>query len=62
MVQLGHDEEMGPVHGMNGTLDAKLEVQRTIKRGDLSVFLSLLRKAIRLTMEHVDNKGIIDGL
>ena len=29
VVQLDHDEEMGPVHGMYGTLDAELEVQRT---------------------------------
>ena len=32
MVQLDHDEEMEPMHGMYGTLDAELEVQRTIKR------------------------------
>ena len=30
-VQLDHDEEMGPMHGMHGTLDADLEVQRTNK-------------------------------
>ena len=32
VVQLDHDEETGPMHGMYGTLDAELEVQRTIKR------------------------------
>ena len=30
--QLDHDEEVGAMHGMYGTLDAELEVQRTIKR------------------------------
>ena len=33
MVQLEHDEELGPMHGTYGTLEAGLEVQRTIKRG-----------------------------
>ena len=39
MVQLDHDEEMGPTHEMYGTLDAALEVQRTIKRAELTAFL-----------------------
>ena len=30
VVQLDHDEEKGPMHGMYGTLDAELEVQRRI--------------------------------
>ena len=30
-VPLDHDEEMVPMHGMYGTLDADLEVQRTNK-------------------------------
>ena len=62
MVQLGHDEEMEPMHGMYGTLDAELEVQRTIKRAEQTAFLCLLRKAIGLTMVHVANKGISGGL
>ena len=53
---------MGPVHGMYGTLDAELELQRTIKRAELTAFLCLLRKAIGPTVVHVDNKRIIDGL
>ena len=36
MVQLDHDAEMGPMHGMHGTLDAELEVRRTIKRAALT--------------------------
>ena len=32
MVQLDHDEELGPMHGSYGTLEAGLEVQRTIRR------------------------------
>ena len=62
MVQLDHDEEMVPMHGMHGTLDADLEVQRTIKRAELTALLCLTRKATGPTMVHVDNKGIIDGL
>ena len=46
---------------VGGTLDAELEVQRTIKRAELTAFLCLLRKAIGPTMVHVDSKGIFDG-
>ena len=53
---------MGPIHRMYGTLDAELEVQRTINRAELTVFLCLFRKAVGPTMVHVDNQGIIDGL
>ena len=38
MVQLDHDEEVGPMHGMYGTLEAELEVQRTIKKGRVDCF------------------------
>ena len=38
VVQLDHDEEMDPTHGMYGTLDAELEVRRTIKRTELTAF------------------------
>ena len=37
VVQLDHHEEMEPMHGMTGILDAELEVQRTIKRDELEV-------------------------
>ena len=60
MVQLDQDEEMVTMHGTYGTLDG--EVQRTIIRAELTAFLCNFRKAIGLTMVHVDNKGIIDGL
>ena len=53
---------MGPMCGMYGTLDADLEVQRTIERVELMAFLCLLGKAIGPTIVHVHNKGIIDGL
>ena len=62
MAELDHDEEMEPMPGMHGTLDAELEVRRTIKRAQVSVFLYLCRKAIVLTVVDVDNKEIIDGL
>ena len=44
MVQLDHDEKMGPLHGMYGSVEAELEVQRTIKRAELTAFLCLLKK------------------
>ena len=47
---------------MHGTLDAELEVQRTVKSAELTAFLCLFREAIGPAMVHVDNKGIIDGL
>ena len=62
VVQLNQDEEMGPMHGMSGTPDAELEVQRTIKRAEFTAFLCRLRKAIGPTMVHVDTRGINDGL
>ena len=35
VVQLDYDEELEPVHGMYGSLEAEDEVQRTIKRAEL---------------------------
>ena len=46
VVQLDQDKEKGPMHGTYGTLDAELEVQRTIKRAELMVFLCLHRKVV----------------
>ena len=60
MVQSDHDEES--THDMYGTLDVELEVQRTIKRAELSVFVCLLRKMTDPTVGHVDNKDKIDAL
>ena len=62
VVQLDHDGELGPMHGMYGTLDAVLEVQRTIKRAERTAFFGLLRTAIGPTTVHVDTQGNIDGL
>ena len=45
--QLDYDEEMVPMHGMDGTLDAELEVQRTIERAQLPVFLVSLPESYR---------------
>ena len=44
VVQLDLDEEMGPMHGMFGTFDAELQVQRTIRRAELTAFFCLLRR------------------
>ena len=62
VVQLDYDEEMGPLHGMCGSMEAEYEVLRTIKRAELTAFLCLLWKVIGPIKVHVDNKGIIDGL
>ena len=39
VVQLDYDEEMGPLHGMYGSVEAELEVQQTIMRAELTAFL-----------------------
>ena len=62
MVQLDYDEEMGPLHGMCGSMEAECELQRTIKRAELTAFLHLLKKVIGPIKVHVDNKRIVDGL
>ena len=59
---LAYDEEVGPLHGMCGSVEAELEVQRTIKRAELTAFLCLPRKVSGPIKVLVDNKGIIDGL
>ena len=61
VVQLDYDEEMGPLHGMYGSMETEFEVQRTIKRAELTAFLCLLRKVCGPIKVHVDNKGIIMG-
>ena len=62
VVQSDQDGELVPMHGMYGTLEAELEVQRTIKRTELTAFLYLLNKVLGSTKVHVDDKGIIYGL
>ena len=62
VVQLRHNEEMGPMHGLHGTLDAELVVQRAVKRAELTAFWCLLGGIIDPITAHLDNKGIIDGL
>ena len=48
------------MHGMYGSMDAELEVQRTTKRAELTAFFCLLKKVIGPIKVHVDN--IVDGL
>ena len=38
VVQLDYDEEMAPLHGMYGSVEAELEVQRTIYKAELTAF------------------------
>ena len=51
----------GFLHGMYGSMEAELEVQRTIKRAELTAFLCLFKRVIGPIKVHVD-KGIVDGL
>ena len=62
VVQLDFDEELELLHGMYCSLGAELEVQRTIKRAQLTAFLCLLKKVVGPIKVHVDNKRITDGL
>ena len=62
VAQLDHDEELGQMHGMYGALDANLEVQRTIKRADLTDFHFVVKRTIGQDTAHVDNQGINDRL
>ena len=61
VVKFDYDEDMEPLHGMYGSVEAKFEVQRTIKRAQLTAFLCFLRKVNGPIKVHVENKGIIDG-
>ena len=56
MVQLDYDEELGPLHGMYGSMQAEFEVQRTIKRAELTAFFCLLKKVVGPNEVDVDNK------
>ena len=56
VVQLDCDEELGPLHGVYGSMEAEYEVQRTIKKAELTAFLCLLRKVCGTIKVHVDNK------
>ena len=61
MEQKDHDNKMGSTHGMYGTWSANLEVERTIKKAELTAFLCLLTRIVGPTTAHVGNKRIIDG-
>ena len=62
MVQLDSDEEMVPLHGMYGSVEAEFEFQHTVKRAELTAFSSLLNRVIGPMKVYVDIKGIINGL
>ena len=57
MVQLDYDEEMERLYGTCGSMEAELEIQRTIKRAELTAFVCLLKRVIGPIMANVDNKG-----
>ena len=60
--QLDHYEEKEREHGMYGTVEADLKVQRRIKRAELTAFYCLLRRTIGPKTAHADSKRIIVGL
>ena len=63
MVQVDYDEEIGAFfHGVSGSVEAELEVQRTIKRAELTAFFCFLKKVTGPIKVRVDNKGTRDGL
>ena len=44
VVQLDYDEEMVSLNGMYGSMEAAFEVQRALKRAELTAFLCLLKE------------------
>ena len=50
VVQLDYDEVMGPLHGMYGSMEAELEVHRTIKRAELTQLLGTKRPKSALSV------------
>ena len=44
VVQFDYDEEMRTLHGMYGSIEAEFEVQRTIKRAELTQFSAFSRR------------------
>ena len=44
MVQLDDDLEPQPMHGMYGSSDAEFDLQRTVKRAELTASLCLVEK------------------
>ena len=57
VVQLDYDEEMWPLHGMYGSMEAEYEVQRTIKRAEgekeWEELHELVKRGILVEVEHV---------
>ena len=45
VVQLDYDEDMEPLRGMYVSMEAEFEVQRTIKRAELTAFLCFFKKS-----------------
>ena len=39
VVKLDYDEELGPLHGMYGSMEAVFEVQHTIKKAELTALI-----------------------
>ena len=57
VVQLDYDEEMEPLYGMYGSMDAEYEVQRTIKRGGADGHLMFSQESDRTQQSASGQQG-----
>ena len=61
VVQMDFDGELGPLHGMYGSMEAGSEVQRTIKSIELTAFLFVLpAKCMSTTEESLTGCGEVE--
>ena len=61
VVQLDYDEEIGLLHGIYGSMEAALEVQRANKRAGLTAFLCLSKKCLDLSRCMSTTKELLMG-
>ena len=61
VVQLDHDDEgMGPMHGMYGTLEAVLQVQRTTKRANNGIIDGLWKREVKCIGPKAKRRRFVD--
>ena len=62
VVQLDHDGEAEPTHASVGVIEAGVDVQRAMKRADVTAFQMALRGFCPMATSHTDNICILSGL
>ena len=62
LVQLDHDGELEPMHGNLGPIEAGIDVQRTIRRVDMTSFWMTLTGLCALATILTDNISFLSGL